>query len=447
MTPPPAIAIEPDIGLPVNGPSLGAAHRSVPVAQGGAFLRRLRGFLGPGYLVAVGYMDPGNWATDIAGGSRYGYALLWVVAMSSLMAMILQVMAARLGIASGLDLAQACRAHSPRRTVVWQWLLCEIAICACDLAEVIGTAIALKLLFDLPLAWGVSLTVLDAVLILWLQQRGFRQLEAVILALLTVVFVCFGINLALADPQWGAVMRGFMPVRETITDPGMLYIAIGIVGATVMPHNLYLHSSVVQTRRFETSTEGKRDALRFARIDIVMALSVAFLINAAILITAGAVFHANGHRGVEDLQDAYRLLDPLTGAGIASVVFGVALLASGLSSTVTATLAGQIVMEGFVNLRMPAWARRLTTRAVAVVPALVVCLVYGDEGIGRLLLFSQVVLSLQLPFAIVPLIRFTASRRVMGELASSRWTTAVASVIVAVIMALNAVLVVGVIVG
>lgn len=445
MTPPPANSIDLHACLPAPTsdpelPSLGASHRSVAVARG-SWLRRLLGFMGPGYLIAVGYMDPGNWATDLAGGSAYGYTLLWIVLLSSGMAMFLQVMAARLGIASGMDLAQACRAHSPPKTVIWQWLLCEIAICACDLAEVIGTAIALNLLFGLPLAWGVGLTVLDVLLILWLQQRGFRYLEAVIVSLLAIVSVCFGINLALANPQWRDVLRGFLPVRETVTDPGMLYIAIGIVGATVMPHNLYLHSSVVQTRRFNRDATGKREALHFAKIDIIGALCLALLINAAILITAGAVFHAAGHHDVADLKDAHRLLGPLTGTAIASVVFGVALLASGLSSTVTATLAGQIVMEGFVRLKMAPWARRLVTRGVAIVPAMFVAITYGESGVTQLLLFSQVVLSLQLPFAIVPLIRFTASRQIMGPLAVGRTTVAIASVIVAIIVTLNGVLV------
>lgn len=422
-------------------PSLGASHRSVAVLRGGSWWRRLLGFLGPGYLVAVGYMDPGNWATDVAGGAAYGYALLWIVLLSSVMAMFLQVMAARLGIASGLDLAQACRLHSSPRTVVWQWLLCEVAICACDLAEVIGTAIALKLLFGIPLVWGVCLTVLDVLLILWLQHKGFRHLESVILALLAVVFVCFGINLLLAEPAWREVLHGFIPNEKTVTDPGMLLIAIGIIGATVMPHNLYLHSSVVQTRRFDRSVEGRREALSFAKVDIVAALCIAFLINAAILVTAGAVFHAQGYHDVTDLQDAHRLLSPLTGTLIASTVFGVALLASGLSSTVTATLAGQIVMEGYIRLNMPAWARRLLTRGIAIVPAIVVTVFYGESGVTRLLLLSQVLLSLQLPFAIVPLIRFTRSRRIMGPFASSPGTTAAAVVIVCTIVVLNAILV------
>jgi manganese transport protein len=426
--------------LPIE-PSLGASHRSVAVHRTGPWWRRLFGFVGPGYLIAVGYMDPGNWATDLAGGSAYGYALLWIVLLSSVMAMFLQVMAARLGIASGLDLAQACRLHSSPRTVVWQWLLCELAICACDLAEVIGTAIALKLLFGIPMAWGVGITVFDVLLILWLQQRGFRYLESLILSLLAVVFVCFGISLVLADPVWHEVLQGFIPVQKTVTDPAMLLIAIGIIGATVMPHNLYLHSSIVQTRRYDKTVEGRREALGFAKVDIVAALCIAFLINAAILVTAGAVFHASGHHEVADLQDAHVLLNPLTGTAIAGVVFGIALLASGLSSTVTATLAGQIVMEGFVHLKMPAWGRRLITRGIAIVPAMFVTVCWGEDGVSKLLLLSQVLLSLQLPFAIVPLIRFTASRKIMGEFASDRRTTVLATVIVGVIVALNAVLI------
>ena len=434
--PPPAIVI--DAFTPAAAPSgLGASHRSVAIATRGSWLRRFLGFLGPGYLIAIGYMDPGNWATDLAGGSAYGYALVWIVALSSAMAMFLQVLSARLGIVSGLDLAQACRQQSSPGSVVWQWLLCEVAICACDLAEVIGTAIALKLLFHIPLAWGVGLTVLDVLLLLWLQQRGWRTLEAVIMSMLVVVLVCFGISLALAHPQWGDVVRGFMPSARTVTDPGMLFIAIGIIGATVMPHNLYLHSSIVQTRRFQSGAEGTRQAVRFATVDIVAALCVAFLINAAILVTSAAVFHASGHQQVSELQDAYLLLGPLTGTTLAAAVFGIALLASGLSSAVTATLAGQIVMEGYVRLKMPPWMRRLVTRGIAIVPALLVTLVYGEAGIGKLLLFSQVVLSLQLPFAIVPLIRYTSSRQLMGEFANRKATVAVAVAIAAIIIGLN----------
>lgn len=439
MSPPPPDAA---VASPNWKPSVVVAPEAPPrqsLRAGRLWLKSLMRALGPGYLVAVGYMDPGNWATSVAGGSAYGYSLLWVVALSGAMAMFLQVLAARLGVVSGLDLAQAGRKHSSPRTVIWQWLACEAAICACDLAEVIGTAIALKLLFGIPLAVGVCLTVFDVLLILWLQNRGFRYLEALVLALLAVVAVCFGVNLVLASPVFHDVAMGFLPTSRTVTDPGMLYIAIGIIGATVMPHNLYLHSSVVQSRtRGPNATDGeKRKALTFATIDIVLALTVALVINAAILITAGATFHAHGLHEVTELQDAWKLLGPLTGTTIAGVLFAMALLASGQSSTLTATLAGQIVMEGFVKLRMPAWGRRLLTRSIAVVPALCVTMMSGDGGIARLLLLSQVLLSLQLPFAIVPLIRFTSSRGIMGTFANSRATIIAASVVAVIIIALD----------
>jgi len=419
----------------------GGGPRSVAVRTAGPWWRRLLGFMGPGYLVAVGYMDPGNWATDLAGGAAYGYALLWIVGLSSLMAMLLQVLSARLGIVAQADLAQLTRAHSSRGAALAQWLLCELAICACDLAEVIGTAIALDMLFGIPLAIGVLLTVLDVLLILWLQRFGLRYLEAFVIALLGIVFVCFGISLLLARPEWREVAAGFLPTARTVTDPGMLFLAIGIVGATVMPHNLYLHSSAVQTRRFETSEAGKRGAIAFATVDIVAALGMALLVNAAILITSAAVFHTSGHAAVAELQDAHRLLGPLTGTALASTVFAVALLAAGQSSSVTATLAGQVVMEGFVQLRIAPWARRLLTRSVAIVPAFIVTLTQGQDGIGRLLLLSQVILSLQLPFAMFPLIRFTASRAIMGPFASPRWMTRAAWATMALIVALNAILV------
>lgn len=439
--PPPVISADPLWSPPADPGGLGAAHRSIPVRTHGSWFRRLTSFLGPGYLVAVGYMDPGNWATDLAGGSAYGYALLWIVLLSSLMAMFLQVLAAKLGIVSGMDLAQICRARSSRTSAFFQWVLCEIAICACDLAEVIGTAIALKLLFDIPLAWGVTLTVFDVLLVLWLQQHGFRYLEALIIALLGIVFVCFAINLALAQPEWRAVASGFIPSEETLTNPGMLFIAIGIIGATVMPHNLYLHSSTVQTRRFARDVTGKKSAITFASVDIIFALCMAFFINAAILITAAAVFHTNGYREVAELQEAYKLLGPLTGVGVASVLFALALLASGQSSSITATLAGQIIMEGYVRLSLPPWARRLLTRSLAIMPALFVTLHYGESGIARLLLLSQVILSLQLPFAVIPLVRATSSKQVMGEFANRRWVVAVAALAVVIIISLNAILV------
>jgi len=415
-------------------------QRSVPVRAAGPWWRRIMAYLGPGYLVAVGYMDPGNWATDLAGGAAHGYALLWIVGLSSLMAMLLQVLSARLGIVAQADLAQLCRRHSSRGSALVQWLLCELAICACDLAEVIGTAIALNMLFGIPLAIGVLLTVLDVLLILWLQKFGLRYLEAFVIALMGIVFLCFGINLVLARPEWGAVAAGFIPSARTLTDPGMLYLAIGIIGATVMPHNLYLHSSTVQTRRFHTGDAGKRSAIAFATADVLVALALALLVNAAILITAAAVFHVNGHAGVAELQDAHRLLGPLTGTAMAGTLFAVALLAAGQSSSITATLAGQVVMEGFVQLRLPPWARRLLTRSIAVVPAFLATLAHGEAGIGRLLLFSQVVLSLQLPFAMFPLIRFTSDAAIMGRFANPRWMRRAAWTTMATIVVLNLVL-------
>ncbi len=419
-------------------PSLEGAHSSVPVPIGGPWWRRLLAFTGPGYMISVGYMDPGNWATDIAGGSRFGYALLSVVVASSLMAVLLQALSARLGIATGLDLAQACRLEYSRPVNVALWLGCELAIIACDLAEVIGTAIALNLLFGLPLVAGALLTVLDVLLLLWLVGRGFRMLEAFVGALLAVVALCFAVQVVLAAPPVAAVLGGLLPHAAIVRDPAMLYLAIGIVGATVMPHNLYLHSSLVQTRAFERTVPGRRQALRWATVDSTVALGLALFVNAAILIVASAAFHSSGHTEVAEIGQAYELMAPLLGAGIASGLFAVALLASGLNSTITATLAGQIVMEGFVDLRMPQWARRLLTRGLAVVPVVVVTAIYGESGTSDLLVFSQVILSLQLPFAVVPLIRFVAKRRMMGDLVVSRGTAALAWCTAAVIVGLNA---------
>ena len=419
-------------------PSLPEVHASLAVSTARNPLRRLLSFIGPGYLVAVGYMDPGNWATDLAGGSAFGYTLLSVILISNLMAILLQSLSARLGIATGRDLAQACRAHYPPAVNLALWALCELAIIACDLAEVIGTAIALQLLFGIPLALGAAVTALDVMLILLLQQRGFRWLEALIISLISVIAVCFAIEIALAQPDWGGVARGFVPSTEIISNPAMLYIAIGILGATVMPHNLYLHSSIVQTRRWAPTLEGKREAVRFATIDSTVALSFALFINAAILILAAAAFHATGQTGVAEIQDAYHLLAPTLGAAAASTLFALALLASGQNSTVTATLAGQIVMEGFLRLRLPPWLRRIVTRLVAILPVVTVAWLYGEGGTAQLLILSQVVLSLQLPFAVVPLVRFTTDRRKMGELVAPRWLGGLAWVVAAVIIALNA---------
>jgi manganese transport protein len=388
-------------------------------------------------------MDPGNWATDLAGGSAFGYTLLSVILLSNLMAIVLQALSARLGIAAGLDLAQACRAHYSRPVSFALWVLCEIAIIACDLAEVLGTAIALKLLFGLPLVWGVCITALDVFLILALQRFGFRKLEAFIVALLVIIAGCFAFELALANPDWGGVARGLIPTPEIVTDPLKLYIAIGILGATVMPHNLYLHSSIVQTRRFERDDAGKAHAIQMATIDSTVALALAFFINAAILILAAATFHVAGRTEVADIEQAHQLLAPMLGMGAASVVFGVALLASGQNSTVTGTLAGQIVMEGFLDLKLPVWLRRMVTRLLAIIPAVAVVGSVGDTGATRLLVLSQVVLSLQLPFAVVPLVRFTGDPRIMGRFANPAWVKALAWTIAVVIIGLNATLLYG----
>ena len=425
-------------------PSLAESHASIAVPARGV-RRRLMAFVGPGYLVAVGYMDPGNWATDLAGGSAFGYTLLSVVLASSLMAMLLQTLSARLGIAAGLDLAQACRARYGRATNLALWVLCELAIIACDLAEVLGTAIALKLLFGLPLLAGVVITAFDVMLLLALQRFGFRKLEAFVATLLVVVAGCFAYEVWLARPDWGAVASGFVPRAQILANPAMLYIAIGILGATVMPHNLYLHSSVVQTRRIAHAD--KRSAIRYATVDTVIALGFALLINAAILILAAATFHSAGRTGVADIEQAYRLLSPMLGAGAASVVFALALLASGQNSTVTGTLAGQIAMEGFLDLRLPLWARQLVTRGLAIVPAVVVIALVGERATTGLLVLSQVVLSLQLPFAVIPLVAFTGDRQIMGDFASPLGLRIAAWAVAAVIVVLNLTLLVRIVSG
>ncbi|MGE0845722.1 MAG: Nramp family divalent metal transporter [Flavobacteriaceae bacterium] len=422
-------------------PPLVEVHRTIPVAPGAPPWRKLLAFLGPGYLVAVGYMDPGNWATSLAGGSRFGYTLLFVVLLSSLMAILLQALCIRLAVATGRDLAQACRDAWPRGVYVPLWALAEGAICATDLAEVIGTAIGLKLLFGIPLEIGVVVTALDVFVILWLQNKGFRWIEAFVIALLGVIAVCFLLQILLARPDWAGVAAGFLPRSEIVTDPHMLYLALGILGATVMPHNLYLHTAIVQTRDWGASGPERREAIRYATADSTIALLFALLINAAILILAAASFHANGMFEVEELEHAQSLLMPLLGASAAPLLFAVALLACGLNSTVTATMAGQIVMEGFLSIRLPAWARRLVTRAIAIVPAVAVALLYGEGGVAKLLILSQVVLSLQLPFAVVPLVMFTADRRKMGDLVAPRLMTALAVLIAAVVIVLNAKLV------
>jgi manganese transport protein len=417
--------------------SLSEVYASIPVPKGGSWLRRLLAFSGPGYMVSVGYMDPGNWATDIAGGSHFGYTLLAVIMLSNLMAILLQALAARLGIATGRDLAQACRDSYPRPVGYVLWIACELAIIACDLAEVIGTAIALKLLFGIPLIGGALITALDAFLVLMLMNRGFRYLEAFIVALLVVIAACFLIEIVLAAPPVTAVLGGFIPSPEIVTNPAMLYIAIGIIGATVMPHNLYLHSSIVQTRNYEQNDAGKRHAIRWATADSTIALMLALFVNGGILIVAAAVFHASGRTDVVEIEQAYALLSPLLGVGIASVLFAVALLASGLNSTVTATLAGQIVMEGFLHLRLPHWMRRLLTRAIAIVPVVVVTALYGESGTAKLLILSQVILSMQLPFAVVPLVQFVSDKKKMGTFAISRPVAAMAWTVAGIILILN----------
>ncbi len=418
-------------------PSLANVFGSVKVARDGSFWRKLLGFLGPGYLVAVGYMDPGNWATSLAGGSRYGYALLSVVLISNVMAVVLQALCTRLGVGSGRDLAQACRDAYPAWMSWPLWLLAEIAISATDLAEVIGTAIGINLLFGVPLQLGVLITAADVFVILALQALGFRWVEALVVALLGIIAACFAIQIVMADPDWGAVVRGFVPTMEVVADRNMLYLALGILGATVMPHNLYLHSGLVQTRGYGDSDEARHEAITLATIDSTIALCLALTINASILILAAAIFHKSGHVDVAELDRAYSFLAPLLGSALAPTLFGIALLCCGLNSTLTATLSGQIVMEGFLHNRIAPWLRRLVTRAIAIVPAALVTVWYGEKGAGQLLIFSQVVLGLQLPFAIVPLVLITASRTKMGAFVAPRALTLVAALIAAIIVVLN----------
>ncbi len=421
-------------------PSLPESYRTIPVPKHFSFWRKLLAFSGPGYLVAVGYMDPGNWATDLAGGSAYGYTLMSVIMISSLMAILLQILAARLGIATGRDLAQACRAEYSRPVSFSLWVLCEIAICACDLAEVIGSAVALNLLFKIPLIIGVILTTLDVLVVMLLQKRGFRYLEALVIGLIALIGMGFLLELFFSQPNVAEVFKGLIPSSQIISNPGMLFIAIGIIGATVMPHNLYLHSSIIQTRKYEQNTEGKREAIRFAAIDTTTALTLAFFINAAILIVSAATFYTRGQHDVAEIQDAYKLLSPTLGVGVASTVFALALLASGQNSTLTGTLAGQIVMEGFLNLRLRPWLRRLITRGIAIVPAIIVTALYGNSGVAKLLIFSQVILSVQLSFAVVPLVLFTSDKKRMGEFVNPPWLKCLAWFVAVVIAVLNATL-------
>ncbi|MBK1865771.1 Nramp family divalent metal transporter [Aestuariivirga sp. YIM B02566] len=417
--------------------SLSDVHRSIPVHANASTWRRAMAFVGPGYLVSVGYMDPGNWATSIAGGAQFGYTLLVIALMSNIMAIILQSLCARLAIASGRDLAQACRDAFPKPVAWILWLFAEIAIIATDIAEVVGTAIGLNLLFGIPLEIGVVITALDVFLILYLQKLGFRWIEAFIIVLLGVIAVCFAVQIAMADPEWGAVIKGFAPTTEIVTNPAMLYLALGIIGATVMPHNLYLHSGVVQTRAYGRSDPEKREALKFATIDSTVALMFALLVNASILILAAATFNKTGNAQVAELGDAHSMLAPLLGSMLAPKLFAIALLCCGLNSTVTATLAGQIVMEGFLRIKLPPWLRRLITRMFAIIPAAAVTILYGESGTGMLLILSQVILAFQLPFAIVPLVMFTRDRAKMGALVAPAWLTVVSAVIAAIIIALN----------
>jgi len=418
-------------------PSLSEVHRSIPVPKHLGFWRKLLAFSGPGYLVAVGYMDPGNWATDLAGGSAFGYTLLSVILISNLMAILLQAMCAKLGIVTGRDLAQACRDHYSRPSAIAQWLLCEVAICACDLAEVIGSAIALNLLFHIPLVWGVVITALDVLAVMYLQNKGFRYIEALVITLIATIGACFMAEIIFSRPNIPETIAGFVPRFEIVQNPQMLYVAIGILGATVMPHNLYLHSSIVQTRKYEQTDEGKAEAIKFATIDSSTALMFALFINAAILVVSAATFHTRGEHNVAEIQDAYKLLSPMLGVPIASALFALALLASGQNSTLTGTLAGQIVMEGFLNIRLRPWLRRLITRAIAIVPAVIVTLLYGESGTAKLLVLSQVILSMQLSFAVVPLVMFTSDRTKMGRFVNPGWVKVLAWITASIIIGLN----------
>ncbi len=411
--------------------------RTVPVLRSGSIFKRALAFVGPGFLVSVGYMDPGNWATAIAGGAQFGYTLLFVALLSNIMAIILQSLCARLAIASGRDLAQACRDAYPKPVAFVLWVFAEIAIIATDVAEVVGTAIGLNLLFGIPLEIGVIITALDVFIILLLQRLGFRWVEAFVITLLAVIFACFMFQIALADPDWGGVLRGFAPTTDILHNKNMLYLALGIIGATVMPHNLYLHSGIVQTRDFGESLAEKKSALRFATFDSTFALCFALIVNASILILAAATFHKAGDFNVAEIGDAHKMLAPLIGSLLAPKLFAIALLCCGLNSTVTATLAGQIVMEGFLNIRLPAWMRRLITRAVAIVPAAAVTIFYGSSGTGFLLIFSQVILAFQLPFAVVPLVMFTADKAKMGAMVSPIWLTALSWLVAIVVIGLN----------
>jgi manganese transport protein len=424
---------------PLTEPSLPEVHSSVGVSRSPVYWRRLLGFLGPGFLISVGYMDPGNWATDIAGGSQFGYTLLSVIMISNLIAILLQSLSLKLGVATERDLAQLCRERYGRWVSFGLWIGAEIAIAACDLAEVIGSAIALNLLFHIPLFYGVLITGLDVLLILLLQRFGFRVVEALVIALIGTIIAMFAVQLLLSRPEYGPALRNlFIPSTAIITNPTMLYIAIGMLGATVMPHNLYLHSSIVQSRRYKRTPEGKREAIFMANIDSALALTVALFVNAAIVMVAAAVFYRSGHHEVAAIEDAYKLLSPLVGAAGASTLFAVALLASGQNSSITGTLAGQVVMEGFIHIKVAPWLRRLITRSLAIIPTIIVVAITGERGTEKLLLLSQVILSLQLSFAVIPLVLFTGSRKTMGEFVNGRWLQGLSWFVAVLIAGLNA---------
>ncbi len=424
--------------------SLPEVHKSIAIPSHYSFWRKLLVYAGPGFLVAVGYMDPGNWATDLAGGAKFGYALLAVILLSNFFAMILQHLALKLGIVTGRDLAQICRERYSKKTAVFLWLMAEIMIMACDLAEVLGSAIALNLLFGLPILWGVIITVLDVFIILLLQNKGFRYIEAVVVTLVGTITLAFVTELILSSPELGPLFAGFIPTSQIVFNPEMLYIAIGILGATVMPHNLYLHSAIVQTRNYEETNLGKKEAIKFATIDSTFALTIALFVNASILIVSAAVFHFSGYQDVAEIEEAYKLFAPLLGTSLASILFAVALLASGQNATITGTLAGQIIMEGFINLRIKPWMRRMITRLLAIIPAVIFIAAYGDRSVTDLLILSQVILSIQLPFAIFPLVAFTSSKKVMGEFANGKVVTFLSWAIALLIAFLNLWLIIGI---
>ncbi len=427
--------------------SLSEAFRTVSIPKNASFFRKLLAFSGPGYLVAVGYMDPGNWATDLSGGAKFGYALLFVILLSNLMAVLLQYLSAKLGIATGRDLAQMSKEAYSKPVGIFMWLISEIMIIACDLAEVIGSAIALNLLFHIPLVIGIIITAADVFLLLMLQKKGFRYLEALVISLIAIIAGSFLLEIILSSPQFGPLINGFIPTASLVTNKEMLYIAIGIIGATVMPHNLFLHSSVVQTRSFNLDYEGKKEAIKFSAIDSTLALTVAFFVNAAILVVAAAAFHGSGNQDVTDIGVAYNLLTPLLGTSLASIVFGVSLLASGQNSTLTGTLTGQIIMEGFLNLRIKPWIRRLITRLIAIVPALIIIIYFQNYGLGALLVFSQVVLGIALPFAVVPLVMFTSDKKKMGPFANNLLVKITAYAVAALLITLNVWLIYGLFIG